>query len=253
MMRCRDAILMIVALCVVIGRTPARAEGDPGAIRWKTQSGTARPAAEPAGSAALVTTTRDRHLVVQFNKVPGRAQRAALANQGITLQRYLGNNAFFARVKGRPGSGQAALAAGLRGASAIRHEWKLHPRLLRGELPDYARIPADIAGVPGAKERKREAEQRGQVTATEEVAALYVVFHPDVDLDTAAATVVGRYGGTVRSPIRSINAAVVWLPADRVQAFAEEDEVQWVEPPLPPLDVSNDSNRYITQADIVQA
>ena len=44
---------------------------------------------------------------------------------------------------------------------------------------------------------------------------------------------------------------VAWVPSSRLADLAAEDEVQWIEPPLPPLEDTNDSLRALTQADTV--
>ena len=79
-----------------------------------------------------------------------------------------------------------------------------------------------------------------------------MIFHRDVDLTTAAAPVCIRHNATIRSRLRTINGFVIELPYNRIQALADEDVVQWVEPALPPLGETNDSNRILTQADSVQ-
>lgn len=250
-MSSRKVILGILGLCLFLHGT-AHAGSAPGKIRWRTDETPRRDAVAealtPKKSADVVDSTAGGHLVLQFETVPGPDERARLEKQGVSLQRYLGSNAFFAKVDGRKGAGSAALNAKLQKAYSVKREWKLHPKLQRGELPDYARIPADLAGVPGAKQRK---EAAGKNAAQEELAALYVIFHADVDADAAAA-LVGLYGGEVRSWVRSINMAVVWLPSENVQALAAEDKVQWMEPPLPQLSTSNDSVRAETQADTAQ-
>ena len=245
------AIVAIAGLSMLLPASILLAEDAPGAIRWRHDAGPAAASSTmtPQSAADLLASTAGKHLVVQFKELPGPLVRARLARKGLVLQRYLGDFAFFASVDGTKGAGPAALAAKLHRAHKVNSAWKLHAKLIRGELPAYARIPAVLAGVPGAKERKQAAAQDA---APEELAALYVIFHEDVDADTAAAT-VAHYGGSVRSWVRSINMAVVWVPSTLVQALAQEDAVQWIEPPLPPFDASNDSVRSVTQADSVQS
>ena len=64
---------------------------------------------------------------------------------------------------------------------------------------------------------------------------------------------MARNGGMIREVIFSINAAIVWVPLGNLWSLATEDAVQWIEPPLPPLDIINDSNRIITQTDQVNS
>ena len=79
----------------------------------------------------------------------------------------------------------------------------------------------------------------------------YVTFHADV-ARTAQDDVILRHGGRVRDAVESVNALVVELPFDALQALAEEDAVQYVEPALPSMDTVNAENRAITGVDVVQ-
>lgn len=251
----RRRVFLGLAFAWLMGWTlPAYAERGPGAIRWKVHSAASSNSAASSKAATpdvktsvdVLTIANERHMVVQFKHLPGTAERARLQASGMQLLRYLGDNAYFARVNGTKGAGKAAVAAGLHAAFNVKYEWKLHPKLLSGDIPAYSRIPAGL--VQAARSRLS-----GKLADQEDMLALYVVFHPDVDMEKAGADAVVRHGGTVRSFIRSINGAVIWLPAGTLTALAGEDEVQWVEPPLPPMTVTNDSIRLITQADEVQA
>jgi len=182
----------------------------------------------------------DRHVVVQFERPIDASAKARLEASGVALQRYLGSNAHFVKLTSGPGAIQAASETGMVAAYEIELDWKLHPMVARGELPDYA--VAKVAGLT-------------LLDPDEEIdtAALYVIFHPDVDLDNEGALAITRHDAVIYSYMWSINAVVVWVPLANVLELAAEDVVQWVEPPLPPLDVVNDSNRAITQVDVVNA
>ena len=65
-------------------------------------------------------------------------------------------------------------------------------------------------------------------------------------------TAVAKNGRTVRSWLNSINGAVIHLPALHVPALAAEDDVMYVEPPLPMFSELNDDNRLRTGADVLQ-
>jgi hypothetical protein len=238
-------VALLSALCGLAGVSLAADGGAEGlaAIRWR--GGGLIGNGHVAASADLVAGATGRHVVMQFNDLPGSAERAKLEGQGITFLRYLGNNAYFVRVRDGRAAARAAALAGLHGAADIRREWKQHPKLLRNEVPPYARIPADQSG-------RKQADPKQAGKAGDDTLALYVLFHADVDVSTAGATLVERYGGAVRSLMPSVNGAVVWLPASGLDAFAAEDEVQWVEPPLPPLGTYNDGSRAMVQVDQVR-
>ena len=58
-------------------------------------------------------------------------------------------------------------------------------------------------------------------------------------LDDVGFAQVESFGGLIQTP--------------NINALADEDAVQWIEWPLPKLSEINDSNRAITEANIVQA
>lgn len=177
-----------------------------------------------------------RHFIVQFDGPLSRAERAGLETAGLRLLNYLGSHAYFASSSGAgiDTAGVTALRAPT-AVEAIQTNWKMHPDFAAGGAPEWARAP----------------RKAGEAAEGSDVVAAYVLFHPDVPYATEGTQLVWRHGGWVRSQLRSINGLVIHLPLTEVEALAAEDAVQWIEPPLPPLDVNNDSNRAITGANIV--
>ena len=113
-----------------------------------------------------------------------------------------------------------------------------------GNYPGYALFEA--AGLPAKS-------GNGIVADPVATVALYAIFHRDMDVFTEGEAAVRRHGGETRDYMASINAAVIWMPLAEVRAFAMEDAVQWLEPPLPPLEAVNDSSRARIGADTVNA
>jgi hypothetical protein len=220
-------------------------------IYWKSphtaQTDAAKAPAETASKPIGAAAPAARHVVVQFNGIATDADREQLAASGVTLLRYLGSNAYFAKV-----SQEASVAAvpGLSVAvvqtSEIDPVWKLHPMLADRAFPAYAVSEASAVGTAIAKPGTH-------TESVVEIVAVYVLFHPDVDIERDGVAAIDGHGGKVRSLIRSINGLVAWLPVDNLSALAAEDVVQWIEPALPPLSELNDSNRIITQVNEVQA
>jgi len=248
--RAARIVATFLVTCVAVPAI-AQDEQGPGGIRWRVADvGVA--AAANADPSVVLATKGDRRTVVQLDRIPTAIERQDLEASGVKLLRYLGNAAYFARVTGGEGAPAAAQAVGVVSAFEIQPAWKLHPMLARGEFPAYSRFAAPGAGgrlIDASTEGKAPEQDKGDV----ETLALYVIFHPDVDLDTNGSAAITRHGGVIRSTIRSINGAVVWVPLGNLDALAGEDVVQWLEPPLPPMDVVNNANRALTQADIVQA
>lgn len=190
----------------------------------------------PAEIAAVIdgVLARDsRHLIVQFDRPTDRDLRTRLESAGVKLLSYLGNHAFFAAVSAdRLNRGTLSDISALIYAQPIERVHKLHPLLARGEIPAWTiitPIPHDNPTV-----------------------ATYIIFHRDVDLATEAAPLCRQHGVTIRSRLRTVNALVIELPHAEIPSLADEDAVQWIEPALPPLTETNNSNRQITQADQVQ-
>lgn len=245
------ATIAILAISLFLWESPdsARAQ-QPGAIRWKAEhEGVIAPAPQMANSSDVLDATQERHVVLQFKKLPDAKEKEKLEAKGVTLLRYLGENSFFAHVKDGKKAKDQANKSGLQAASQVKRNWKLHPRLIRGDVPDYAKFPRALA--PG-HEPKNKADKKA-AAAQEEILALYMIFHADVDLAKTGVAIIGNHGGTVRALLHSINGAVIWLPSGNLQALADEDAVQWIEPPLPPMSTTNDGVRAAIQANLLNA
>ncbi len=219
----------------------------PEIVRWK--GGDDDPASRsPAAATGAAPSGHGRHIVLQLDGVPTAAERRRLRDSGVTLLNYLGNNTWFARQAVERAEAAARLPR-MR-AGPVRRNWKLHPLLQAGAVPGHARVGAAFSGRPI---HDAAAGGRAHGGLPGDLLALYVVFHRDVDLHARAGEVVGRHGGLIRDRVAAIHAAVVWLPSRALPALADEDEVAWIEPPLPPLRPVNDSNRLAVQAEDLQA
>jgi hypothetical protein len=207
-----------------------------GSIPWR--SGPAELAAQSAAAkVTLLEGLQDRageaqHLVVQLTQPADAETRAALAEQGLTLLDYVGANAYYAMLEaGRVDAPQLAADPAVAALDAVRVEWKLHPDYLFGEQHPWAIVDP-------AKDQPA-------------VVAAYVVFHRDVNPSDSAA-LLRQYGALVRSHIRSIHTYVIEVSETLIPMIAEEDSVQWIEPPLPKFSEVNAENRERVGADIVQ-
>ena len=182
----------------------------------------------------LSSGRQGRHVVVQFDRPLEPVERAQLERAGLNLLAYLGNQAFFASFsKAGVAADELSAMPFLSGVYSIEPSWKLDPRMAAGEVPDWAVVKTDL--------------KRGRTVG------VYVLFHPDIPLLTEGTSIARRHEGEVRSDLESVNGLVLELPLANVRALAAEDAVQWIEWPLPRLSEINDSNRAITEADIVQA
>ncbi len=227
--------LMLSAVSA-IGGEPAGVGASPG-ISFRGGAVQFAPKAAPDVAADIIVLAARadaRHAVVQFDQPLGGEQKQVLADAGVSLLSYLGDNAYFAALAPEK-IDEAALATmpELVGATPIATAYKLHP-LWQAAAPPLHAIVEDVGdGDPRV--------------------AAYVAFHADVVLDADAIALIESHGGAVRDEVSSVNALVIELPASQVAALADDDRVQWIEPPLPRLGENNDSNRTRTGADVAQA
>ncbi|HEX5041331.1 MAG TPA: S8 family serine peptidase [Candidatus Polarisedimenticolaceae bacterium] len=211
-----------ITVCLNVTLIQAAPEGRE--IQWRSG-----PATLSAGTNALDMAAKggNRHVVVQFRAPLSEDDRKELESLGIRLGAYVGADAYFAALPaGADTDGLRALPS-LLAVDAIQPQWKLHPQLLGGNVPEFSIVDAS------KKER---------------VAAVYVVFHPDVDLKGEGLPLIDAMGGTVRSTMSVINGAVAELPENRIPELAADDRVQWVEPPLSLLQGNNFENAVAIEA-----
>jgi hypothetical protein len=222
------------ALATTIGifvlASPVSAGAPP--IEWKS------PGMAGPGSGRTAAAASSRHVVVQLDELPGDGERARLAEQGIELLTYLGSHAYFAAVSAAAGGRAAASSAPGLSLSPIDPAWKTHPLLHGGNVPWYAWVP-------------RQGATAARASDAGALVALHVVFHPDV-VQPEALQVIAAHGGEIRDVLHSVNGVLAWVPYDQLARLGEDDAVQWIEPPLPPLGPTNDSNRALTQVEDVQ-
>jgi subtilase family protein/Big-like domain-containing protein/purple acid phosphatase-like protein len=234
-------VFLFSAASVQAGVKPLRFKNAPLELPRKSVD---QISAELATAAARAPVS---HVIVQFEAPIKPEERARLEAAGITLLDYLGDNGFFASVNQQRLNG-AALAGvpTLTRVGGIERAHKLHPDLSRQEIHDWM-IVNPKPGAPQDDSKSADAVVRDPIVG------VYIKFHGDVPLETSAAGLVRQHGATIRSRLTTVNTMVIELPYSRISALADEDAVEWIEPPLPGLTAVNDSNRARVGADIVQA
>jgi len=179
------------------------------------------------------------HIIMQFSEPVSAEVRQTLGDTGIELLAYLGNDSFFAALSGEEVDVAAiARTASLVSVGPISRNAKLHPMLAEGSVPEWA-----VVGLTASTDGH----------TAEEIVGAYVLFHADVPVRPDGVDAVLRHGGVIRGFLSSVKCLVIELPYSHIAALADEDVVQWIEPPLPKMSEVNDSIRVITEVNTVQA
>ncbi|MCZ6681715.1 MAG: hypothetical protein O7B26_00920, partial [Planctomycetota bacterium] len=187
---------------------------------------------------SLVSVDETRRVVVQFSETVTSPDRARLSAAGVDLLAPLGNGAYFAAVSGGPlDIDKLGEIRTLQAVSEQQRAFKQHPMIVRDDFPSYA-----IVG---------ETHVDGETQPVDQV-AVYILFHRDVPFGNGLA-IAAEHGANIVSRLESVNGLVIELPRTEIDPLTDRDEVQWIEPPLPPFGPTNDSNRIITQANDAQA
>lgn len=223
------------ALVAAVALTLQPAAAD---VEWRSGNRSVPSPMQPAEIGQAIGELASRpgvsRIVIHFDGPLRHGRRDALESNGIRLLSYLGGYAYFATLTSDVNPVGAALVPGMLSVEAIDPVNKLHPDLARGIAHPWTLVSGSDVGQP-----------------SEPTVAVYVLFHRDVDLEDRASIVVERYGGTLESRVEAINGVVAHVAMSRVADLAADDEVMYVEPPLPALENLNDSNRARTGVDIV--
>ena len=124
------------------------------AISWQLGDTTLAPqdAQEVDTALRAITTSGQRHALVQFDRPITKAERQALTDAGVRLLNYLGSDAFFASVTPRGvKSGALSAVTPLHAVQPILAVNKLEPSLARGEVMPWAIVSS--AKETGGKRR----------------------------------------------------------------------------------------------------
>ena len=118
-----------------------------GGQRFVPEQNLARGTRLPDAGSLGAALGGQRNALVQLQQLPTAGDIQRLAARGITLGDYLGGHAYHALVA--EGAALPTLGGGnrLTALVPVRPEWKLHPALQAGAVPEHARAGADGAKV----------------------------------------------------------------------------------------------------------
>ena len=204
-------------------------------ILLKARTVTPEPGLDVATGPALLAAEAETaakgggfHVLIQLDHVPDPDEKAALARRGIHLQAYIPHQAWVARID----PAQAGPLRSLAGQHSITWIGALLPTdKLDPALTEY------LAGPP-------DPELGDQI-------AVGVQFHADVSLD-AGRELLEKYSARITGEASAINLLMAELARADVPALSQEDQVLWVELPLPALTPTNANTRNRTNVDNIQ-
>ncbi len=227
--------LLLLAMSAAAAPPPAAAQG-PQLPPITLKSRTIKPTygVDAATSAQLDSKSSDAkakassyHALVQLDHIPNPPEKAALAARGIHLQNYLPQQAWVARIDAAAGK-----ASALVGKDAVA--WV-------GAL-----LPADKVAPTLASDVQKPSSDKDT-----SIIPVIVQFHDDVSLDTGRA-VLAKFGARITNESSAINAVTAQMKPSDVTALSQQEEVLWLESPLPPLTATNSNTRARTNVDQVQ-
>lgn len=229
------ALLLLVMLCAAAGPLQATAQGTTlPPITLKSRTVQPAPGVDPATAGALSATEASAkakgssyHALVQLDRIPSAADKVALAAKGVHLQNYLPRQAWVARIDARADKASALVGKdGVAWIGALLPSDKLAP----GLAADLAK-PAD--------------PKAGGVVP------VVVQFHNDVSL-TQGRAVLAQLGARITNEASAINAVTAQLSQSAVATLSRQEEILWLESPLPPLTPTNANTRTRTNVDLIQ-
>ncbi|MDF1809519.1 MAG: S8 family serine peptidase [Phycisphaerales bacterium] len=239
-------------LCIAAAILLASGTAIAGPVQWKNDTGNTTKLSDQAPSAILQAAAQRNnvarnaqsigergYILVTLTSTPDQQIRKDLSAQGLELLSPVSGTTFFAHVAGDANIN--ALSNHVVDAGEITQSNKLHPVIENDNMPSWAIVGADtVKQIDG--------------TASDNIVAAYVVMHRDVDPASQMINqLVEDHDGEIRSVVMSMNTIVVELPYSQLKALANDERVQWVEPPLPPIEPTNASNRVVTQVNTAQS
>jgi hypothetical protein len=220
----------------------------------KSRQFTPRPGIELDLAHVLETNDDRRHVLVQLEDVPTDAQRAALEAAGIRLLDYVPNHTWFASIATTSAFGEfpsERLFPGLVPSPGDRVEtlWDLQ-RLGNPDLSLIRWMGAIRAADRLAPSLRERVVQLGMLGDHGQI-DLDIRFFSDVSPDDVFL-LLSRHEAVVESDLTAVRF-VVRIAADKVEALAEEDGVQWIANALPPKIAYNDGSRVRTNVDVLHS
>jgi len=167
-----------------------------------------------------------QHVLVQFEDTPTAAERKKISAMGIKLLQPIPYNAYIAFVEKRDWTKEKKLTP-FRWVGALSPEYKIHPRVLAGDL--------DI-----------------HVVGDDGLATFDVFCHDDVSKGQCEQK-LKSLGAKILTYTPALNMFQIRIEPSMYKDIARLDEILWVSEPTPPFGLYNDKARAAVGADIAHA
>ena len=226
----------LAGLILLMGATPPSGPAIE-SVQWRSNSQEKEIASFLTPEEKLAELTRDatsRHILVKLGEIPNDVKRTELKRLGLDLLKYVGDKTYFATIHSeRVNIQELVFESALTDARSIRRYQRTAPSLLLQNIPDWT-----IAGTTA---------DGGVIAATN------ILFQPDVELEAKAAEIALLYDAVIVDMLHTLNGCVMEIPTRHLEALGEDDEVLWIEPPLPQLGANNDGARALAECNLAQA
>ena len=197
-------------------------------IRLKSRSFIPKPGLDASLASQLGPRQAGRiHMLIQFDRVPSRAERQFLTRKGVTLLNYIPNLAWFASI---PASRVTAL-------DVLAHT---PARWLGLILPEDRIDPFLLSKGAGEWAQNQDGTVKVKVTFFEDVARVQ------------ASRVIAQLGGRIESEFVASPSYWISIAPAGIGDLMEQDEVQFIGFYPPPSTTLNDGSTQWTRADEVQ-
>ena len=198
MFRYSMAVLLLAILCV----SPVHAQDEE---TYEIQMGST--VFSPASGQKEIN--QQGHFIIQFHEIPSMEQLEYFTAAGVEIQRYIGGNAYIARIEGTRNQGEAALAAS-------------------GEIRSVVKITKAMRLSPGFlySPRLQQAKRKN------EAIVLDVCFHPDVHFGRAWEVMRSSGIESYQSEYMAANRIIAEGSWSSLQRLAQADEIDLIEPAL---------------------
>lgn len=173
-------------------------------------------------------TGGQRNVLVQFGRIPTREEVQRLAQQGLTLEDYVGGKAYYALLRdGATNPARMRGASNLSSIVPVRPEWKLSHLLEGDDVPSYAKVDEGVAEV-------------------------VVRFAGNVEPAQVSASL--QKLGATRVRVSSLfRSATVQIPLTQCRRLVELPWVLAVQPVDPPVSLNNAGGRTLSRANLLNS